>query len=246
MSHDGLGARTLGQLVADKPERAGVFEALELDYCCRGDRTLEAACAEKGISVDAAIARLEAARDRSPDRRPPVDAAAMSLTELADHIEATHHQYLREELPSLHALIRKVAVVHGQAEPRLAQVEGVFSAFIEEIFGHMFKEERILFPLIRRMESAGDSAASHCGSIANPIRVMEAEHDSAGDALGAMRNLTDGFSPPAFACESYRALLARLTALETDMHQHIHKENNVLFPRAQALESELQQAVPAS
>jgi regulator of cell morphogenesis and NO signaling len=179
------------------------------------------------------------AAEAGEEQRTDVNPAAMTLTQLADHIEATHHAWLRQEFPRLTQMTEKVASVHGHSDQRLASVAAIFAALRAEMESHMFKEERILFPLIRQLEASGSAAHSHCGTIANPIRVMEMEHDSAGGAVGEMRTLTDGFTPPAGACNTYRAMLDTLRQLEADLHQHVHKENNVLFPRALELEASL-------
>jgi len=131
----------------------------------------------------------------------------------------------------------KVASVHGGEDARLHDVQRVFAAMAEELFAHMMKEERILFPMVRALDANAAMPVFHCGSIANPIRQMEFEHDEAGGALGRLRELTDTFAVPAFACNTYRAMLDALAHFERDLHLHIHKENNVLFPRAIELEA---------
>lgn len=232
---------TVGQLVSEKPSRSRVFEKLGIDYCCGGKKTLAEACAGKGLDA-ATIAAVLDSDAIEPGGAGLVDAASMSMTALCDHIEATHHAYLRVELPRLAFLTTKVASRHGERDARLQEVAEVFAALHAEMDSHMMKEEQILFPLIRALDAATDGAPpSHCGSINNPIRVMEHEHDSAGGAVARMRILTDGFTPPMDACNTYRAMLDSLAQLERDLHQHVHKENNVLFPRAAARERELAQ-----
>jgi regulator of cell morphogenesis and NO signaling len=226
---------TVGQIVAAQPALARVFERVGIDYCCGGKRTLAQACAAKGLDAATVAVLLDAAAATSGPK-PAVDAAIMTLTALADHIEATHHAYLKEELPQLVEKAERVAYKHGWRDPRLPAVASTVHALASEMFSHMEKEERILFPLVRELER--DGAISHaCGTIANPIRQMEEEHDSAGSALVQLRQLTDGFTPDADSCNTHRALLAALAQLETDLHEHVHKENNVLFPRSIALEA---------
>ncbi len=238
MSHTLLTPQhTVGEIVAGQPLLSRVFERLGIDYCCGGKRTLAAACAAKGLDAATVAVMLDAAATLA-GARPAIDPAAMSLTALADHIEETHHAYLKEELPSLVEKADRVAAKHAWRDPRVTEVAATTRALAEEMFMHMVKEEQILFPLVRQFESAG-SAASHCGSISNPIRVMESEHEDAGGAVARLRELTDGFTPDAEACNTHRALLAGLAHLETDLHEHVHKENNVLFPRAMALEEQL-------
>jgi len=227
---------TVGEIVARQPALSRAFEEAGIDYCCGGKRTLEEACRKQGIDPQRFLAAL--ANAASSDETPLIDAAKMSLAALADHIEETHHAYLRSELPRLDAMTQKVASVHGGNEPRLLQVHETFVALCEELLSHMMKEERILFPMVREIEASATAPQFHCGSLANPIRQMEAEHEHAGSALETLRELTDGYTPPEWACNTYRAMLDALARLERDMHHHVHKENNVLFPRALAMEHE--------
>ncbi len=229
---------TVGQLVADRPARARVFEKLGIDYCCGGKKPLATACEEKRLDLQLVLRELNAAdQDRDAAEH---DWANKSMTELTRHIETTHHAYLKEELPRLDFITRKVAAVHGENHPEMVKVREVFVGLKAEMDSHMVKEEMILFPLCRRFEEEKDAAAaSHCGSVANPIRVMIAEHDDAGHALEQFRTLTDDYTPPPDACNTFRALVDSLKQLEADMHQHVHKENNILFPRAIEVEAKL-------
>ncbi|MBC2594975.1 iron-sulfur cluster repair di-iron protein [Ruficoccus amylovorans] len=227
---------TVGELVRERPARSRVFEQHRIDYCCGGKRPLAQVCAERSLDLDKILSELQAS-DQADARF--VDADTMRLTELAEHIVATHHAYLREEMPRLDFMTRKVAAVHGDTEPRLRQIREVYVAFQEELTAHMMKEEQILFPMIREIETATAAPQFHCGSLANPIAQMESEHDSAGDALAQFRSLTDDYTPPEWACNTFRALYDALAALEQNMHQHVHKENNVLFPKALRREAEL-------
>jgi regulator of cell morphogenesis and NO signaling len=224
--------------VARRPALSRVFEAAGVDYCCGGKRTLEQVCREKDIDPQFFLTMLEQATTVN-DGEPVVDAAAMSLTELADHILDTHHDYLRAELPRLNGLTEKVAAAHGVHDARLHLLRQTFQSLAGELASHMIKEEQILFPMIRRLDTGDMPPAFHCGSVANPIRQMELEHHDADAALEQIRTLTDDYSPPAWACNTYRVMLDALAHLERDMHQHIHKEDNILFPRAVKLESEL-------
>ncbi len=227
---------TVGELVRAVPSRARVFESMKIDYCCGGKIVLADVCAKKKIAPDDLLAKLQES-DAAGGAQAVVDADSMTLTQLADHVEQTHHAFLREELPRLDFMTDKVARVHGDHEPRLAAVRKAFVAFKNELEPHMMKEEQVLFPLIRQLESSADRPESHCGSIANPIRQMEHEHDQAGDELAIIREATDDFVPPEWACNTYRAMLDLLERLEADTHQHVHKENNVLFPKALQLDS---------
>jgi len=227
--------QTVGDFVRQKPTRARVFESLKIDYCCGGKISLNRACERRGVSVDDVVSQIEAS-DAAAERNDLVDADAMALTELADHIEATHHAYLREELPRLDFMTEKVSRVHGDKDARLFKMREAFVALKAELEPHMMKEEKILFPIVRQLEASADLVESHCGSVANPIKQMEHEHDQAGDALAILSESTDAYTPPEWACNTYRAMLDSLEKLEADMHQHIHKENNVLFPKAIELE----------
>ncbi len=227
---------TLGDLVAEIPARSRVFEKFALDYCCGGQRTLEAACAQKGISAEQVIAELDALGSEA--RPPEVDWRSQPLDRLVDHIEQTHHVFLRREMPRVAELAAKVAMVHGENHPELLQVTQIYSDFQDEMFAHLSKEENVLFPLMRAIASGQGPGGFHCGSVTNPIRVMLAEHDSAGLALGILRKLTGNFTPPPDACGSYLALLDGLASIEADTHQHIHVENNILFPKAVGDEQE--------
>lgn len=228
--------QTVGDLVRENPARSQVFERFSIDYCCGGKAPLQAACLARGL--DPLHVAAELLRVDEDAARPDVDPAGMGLAELADHIVATHHAWLGEQLPRLDALTARVAEAHGASDPRLLEVRRVFLECRAELESHMHKEERVLFPMIRALEQADGPIEFHCGSLANPIRMMEHEHDLAGDALQRLRELTDGYTPPQQACNTYRAMVDLLAAFERDMHVHVHKENSVLFPRAVQLESD--------
>ncbi len=220
---------TISSLVTEKPARSRVFEALRIDYCCAGKRTLAQACAAKSLDP-ASVIELLALADNQPT--PALNPDTLSLTQLADHIEQEHHAFLRSELPRLDQMTEKVARVHADSDPRLHDVRRAFCALRDELSAHMIKEEQILFPMVRQLDTATTLPHFHCGTLANPIRQMEAEHDNAGAALATMRAATDNYQPPDWACNTYRAMLDGLANLEADMHQHVHKENNILFTKA--------------
>ncbi len=229
--------QTVGSIVAARPALSRVFENAGIDYCCGGKKPLSQACRENGLDTKAILAALE--QHEVAGSESYVDAASMSLTELADHIEQSHHGFLRRELPRLNQIALKVATVHGDKDARLKKVSDTLSKFAAELTSHMMKEEMILFPFIRKLDSSDAPVEFFCGTVANPIRQMEDEHQDAGDALAELRTLTDGFTPPEWACNTYRALLDGLAQLEGDMHQHVHKEDNVLFPRSLEREAAL-------
>jgi regulator of cell morphogenesis and NO signaling len=221
--------RTVGEIVAERPSQARVFQAFGIDFCCQGGRTLQEACTLKGIDLDSVIEQLEAASTGKEE--PGNNPALLPPVELIDHIVGTHHEYLRAELPRLHAMSERVAKVHGGHTPALIEVFGVFCGMAEELDSHMMKEEQILFPAVRALCTGSPAVMPLDG----PVACMLQEHDDAGTALGRMRELTNGFSAPPEACNTYRALFAGLAELEEDLHRHIHLENSVLFPQALAM-----------
>jgi len=221
--------RTVGEIVAENPSQARVFQAFGIDFCCQGGRTLREACLLKGISLETVIEQLEAAAPTKPD--PSNNPALLPPTELVRHIVDTHHAYLRSELPRIHAMAQRVANVHGGHTPSLVEVFEVFSNMEDELGSHMMKEEQILFPAIHALCAGGPAVMPLDG----PVTCMLQEHDDAGAALARMRELTHGFTAPPEACNTYRALFAGLAELEEDLHRHIHLENAVLFPQAIAM-----------
>ncbi len=227
---------TVGILVAEQPLRAAVFDHFGIDYCCGGKRTLTDACEQGGIALDTVIASLV-----DSDAAIVVDQGGQSwlkasLTELADHIEQTHHVYLKSELPRLRALADKVAKVHGVRQPKLLQVAAIFAAMSDEILEHTAKEELVMFPYLRLLDQGNGRASglpsAHFSTVAKPVSCLESEHDDAGAALMLLRQLTDQYTAPEGACASWQALLAGLAHLDQDLRVHIHKENSILFPLA--------------
>lgn len=230
---------TLADLAATSLNAVRVLEQHGLDYCCGGKRPFEEACLARGLAPEAVIREIEEARITNEAGREWLTAP---LDELVKHIISTHHEYLKLDLPVLGHRLDKVVSVHGARDPEvLPRMAEVFAALRAELEMHMHKEEAILFPYI---EQYGRAEVQNrrvppvpFGSIANPIRMMEREHASAGDALGEIRALSNNFEPPSYACSTVRALYQGLQALEADLHVHIHLENNILFPRAIALEN---------
>lgn len=223
---------TVGQIVTDAPGLSRTFERLGIDYCCGGKQPIRDVCSARGISIESLL--QEFASDVPPSEDQSTNWNDASLTTLAEHIESTHHAYLKDELPRLSAMLAKLVSVHGTRHAELMQISTAFEGLKLEMLSHMIKEEKILFPAIKALET--HSADSQTISIQGPISVMEAEHQSSGDALAVIRELTNGFEPPKDACNTYRATFQGLAELEADLHQHIHKENNILFPRALAVQ----------
>lgn len=229
---------TVGQFVSEHPLAAAILEKYQVDYCCRGNRLLADVCQEQRLDMNDLLGEVERAEREAAalQEQPPLNWLERPLTELCDHIQKEHHSYLRRELPRLSALIEKVLAAHVNRHPELREVRETFAGLRTELEMHMMKEEHVLFPAIRAMEQSSEPLAFPFGSVANPIRVMEHEHDSAAAALRRLRKVTADYSVPDDACQSYRELFSALLALEHDLHIHIHKENNILFPRALAME----------
>jgi regulator of cell morphogenesis and NO signaling len=226
---------TLADLVTARPGVAPLLDRLGLDYCCGGQRRLVDAVDAAGLDLDEVVASLTAV-DVAPASE---DWSSMDAAALVDHLEATHHAYLRDALPRLDALVDKVTTVHGSRHAELGEVQTLFRALRADLEPHLLKEEQVLFPMIRELASASTAPTFHCGSLGNPIRVMLLEHDAVGDLLVELRAATDGYAVPDDGCASYRALYAGLADLEADTHVHVHKENNLLFPAVLAAEAAL-------
>ncbi len=225
---------TVADIVIANPSAARVFERHGIDYCCHGRRPLAEACAEAGVAqadVEAELANLDPA--------PAAAALPADIGGLIGHIVASHHVYLRTALPRLRDLMDKVVNAHSAAHPEVRVVSGVLTEITDDLLPHLLKEERILFPLAIELLGAVGATEFHCGSVRNPISVMHMEHDRVGELLASLRFRTDGYQPPADACPTWHALYAGLAELEADTHQHVHLENNVLFPKIVELEARL-------
>ena len=218
---------SIGEIVRAMPASARIFEKLHIDYCCGGKKSLAEVCNGRKLDPATVVAMLSAL-----DTAPNVfqqDPDAMTLSELCDHIQESHHAYLQEELPRLDFLMRKVAAVHGAHEPRLLVLRQVFEDFNAEMTAHTEEENQRVFPAIRKLETGKHNTPANVRAI---CKKLEHEHDNAGAALELFNQLTDNYTPPDWACNTFRTLYDSLADLEKDMHQHVHKENNVLFPKA--------------
>jgi regulator of cell morphogenesis and NO signaling len=228
-------AKTVREIAVEMPYATRVFEKLGIDYCCGGSKTLEQACAAANVKVSEILESIAGAPAAAEQ-----DWKTGRLGELIAHIIGTHHSFVKSEAPRLESLIAKVCGVHGKNHPELLQVQTVFRGLGGELSAHLMKEENILFPYIARMEQtiAAGHPAPHppFGTVENPIHMMMMEHDSAGEALRELHRLTNDFAPPPDACISYQTLYRALSEFEADLHQHIHLENNILFPRAVQME----------
>ncbi|HVO81540.1 MAG TPA: iron-sulfur cluster repair di-iron protein [Terriglobales bacterium] len=230
--------KTVREMALEIPDATRVFEKLGIDYCCGGGKSLEEACSAAKLPIAQVLDAL--AKAGQPAVEPQHDWSSELLADLVEHIVHTHHKYTREEIGRLQALLVKVCSVHGKNHPELATIQGTFRGLSQELTMHMMKEEMVLFPYIVRMEEAvlekEPVLPPPFGSVQNPVHMMMGEHDSAGEALRAMREASRGYAVPDDGCVSYRTLYQALEAFEADLHQHIHLENNVLFPRAVAME----------
>jgi regulator of cell morphogenesis and NO signaling len=233
-------AKTVRDLAVEFPGATRIFEKLGIDYCCGGNKSLEEACAASSLSVDEVLDSLELAEQASRASQRDRNWQVEPLADLVAHIQGTHHKYTREEIARLGPLFDKVCSVHGKNHPELLQIRTVFRGLAEELSTHMMKEDMVLFPFVVRMEEAviqkEPVLPPPFGTVRNPVAMMMHEHDSAGDALRAMRQASAGYTPPGDACISFQTLYKALSNFETDLHQHIHLENNILFPRAIEME----------
>jgi len=232
--------KTVRELALENPHATRVFEKLGIDYCCGGNRSLEDACAALSLNADHVWKALESA-EPAADSGSSLKWQSMPLADLIDHIVSTHHKYTREEIARLNLLFEKVCRVHGKNHGELLQIRETFRGLSAELTMHLQKEEMVLFPYIKRMEEAvlqkDPILPAPFGTVENPVRMMTQEHDSAGEALRHMREASCGYQAPADACVSYQTLYRALEGFEADLHQHIHLENNVLFPGAIQLEA---------
>lgn len=234
-------ATTVKEIAVSGPAAAQILEKAGVDYCCGGSRSLDDACAAAGVSAEEILERLRA----NSKQVGPEDAnwATAPLGELTEHIRQKHHGYVREAIPRVRALLAKVKGKHGANHPEIGTIENHFTQLGQEMIAHMQKEEIILFPYIERLELSRNGAATFerpfFQTVRNPIQMMMKEHDAAGDLTKQIRGASAEYAPPADACASYQRLYGELREFEADLHQHIHLENNILFPRAMELEGEI-------
>ncbi len=233
-------AKSVRELAVENPAAPRIFEKFGIDYCCGGQQSLEQACAKAKIPLDQVLDTLQMSEEMARATQSVHDWNREPLSELIAHIKNTHHKYTREETARLNSLLEKVCSVHGKNHAELFEIQGTFRALTQELMTHLMKEEMVLFPYIERMEEAviqkEPVLPGPFGSVQNPVNMMEHEHDSAGNALRAIRKASSDFTAPGDACVSYQTLYKALAAFEADLHQHIHLENNILFPRAIAME----------
>ena len=234
---------TVREIAVQMPQATRVLEKLKIDYCCGGLRPLTDACGSAGLNVDEVIGMLEAENESGAQETDSADFQKFSLSELIDYIVSTHHVFTKQEMARLAVLTTKVISAHGTNHPELHKVGALVDQLCADLNPHMFKEEQVLFPYILSLASASEAKRrapfAPFGTVNNPVRMMMKEHDIAGEILRELRTVTADYTIPHDACISYRTLYEALEAFENDLHQHIHLENNILFPRSVTLETEL-------
>ncbi len=237
--------QTVAEILLRHPLVRARLEQLGVDYCCGGKKPLADAVKDAGLDLETVLADLEQTLRQMQTATPATDWTASTLTVLADHILETHHGFTKTQLSRIGVLLARVQNAHRDRHgAMLDSLKHAFDPLRAELEAHLMKEEQILFPAIKAIDAfisgRGRRPVIHCGSVANPIRQMENEHESAGEALAAMRRITGNYRMPADACQTFNALFDALQAVEADLHEHIHLENNILFPKSIAQEKTLQ------
>jgi len=229
---------TIGEVVAQDFRTASVFSKYGIDFCCKGHRTIEEVCEKKSISPKEIIEKLNAVRKNNDSHS--IDYASWPLDLLADYIEKIHHRFIKEKTPVLLQFLNKLCKVHGERHPELFEINSIFSQSSQDMEHHMQKEELVLFPFIKQMVKAKLNnefmETPHFGSVKNPVAMMMDEHSTEGERFSTIAQLTNNYNPPSDACTTYRVTYAMLEEFQNDLHKHIHLENNILFPKAIALE----------
>lgn len=235
--------KTIGEIVAEDFRTAAIFKKHGIDFCCRGGRTIEEACEKKKVMEQQLIDELSALPSGKGDN---VDVSSWPLDLLANYIVKIHHKYVREKTPMLLQFLDKLCKVHGDRHPELFEVNALFTESAHDLGEHFQKEECVLFPFIEKLAQAAQSGIplepSHFGTVENPIEMMKHDHTIEGDRFAKIAEITQGYTPPADACNTYKVTYAMLEEFENDLHRHIHLENNILFPKAIELEKKIQTA----
>jgi regulator of cell morphogenesis and NO signaling len=234
---------TVGEIAVQLPESTRHFEQFKIDYCCGGNLPLAEACASAGVNFEQLMDMLQVATRDNRQEYTAKDFQRLPLTELIDHILETHHVFTKQELARLETLTAKVLAAHRANHPELDKVGALVDQLSADLKPHMFKEEQVLFPYIVKLSQAASGKQptpfAPFGTVRNPVRMMMFEHDNAGGILRELREVTSDYATPQDACISYKMLYNALEEFEKDLHQHIHLENNILFPRAIELEAQL-------
>ncbi len=238
---DTLQKNTIGAYVALDFRTAALFSKYKIDFCCKGDKTLEEVCQTKGLDVNTIESEINAVLNSHSSSE--IDFKSFSPNLLIEYIVETHHEYIREKTPVLSAYLDKLCKVHGDRHPELFEINYLFSVSATDLLQHLQKEESILFPYIKIMTNAIKNNENiqqpGFGSVENPIEMLKQEHETEGDLFVEIAKLTNGYTPPNDACETYKVTFAMLKEYEEDLHKHIHLENNILFEKAKEMEQKL-------
>lgn len=234
----------IGELVAKDYRAASVFKKYGIDFCCQGSRTIQDACESKNIDASSVLTDLNEANKASTEGS--IDYQSWPIDLLADYIEKKHHRYVKDKTQEIKPYLDKICRVHGDRHPELLEINQLFNETAGELAAHMKKEELILFPFIRKMAKVKlentKLEAPHFGTVENPIQMMMHEHTAEGERFRKIETLSNNYTPPSDACNTYRVTFALLNEFEADLHLHIHLENNILFPKAIELEKHLKNA----
>ncbi|RIV51110.1 iron-sulfur cluster repair di-iron protein [Flagellimonas taeanensis] len=233
--------KTIGQMVAQDYRTAQVFKNHKIDFCCKGNRTLQEVADKKGLDLETLTEELDLVQNQEQGDQPNFKSWPLDL--LIDYIEKKHHRYVEQQIPILKQYLNKLCRVHGERHPELLDILEYFNASAGELSMHMKKEELVLFPWIRKMSSGNlnDSTVEppHFGTVKNPIKMMMNEHDNEGERFRKIAHLSNDYTPPSDACNTYRVTFSLLQEFEDDLHRHIHLENNILFPKSEVLETKV-------
>lgn len=232
---------TLSEIVKNNLRAGAIFEKYNLDFCCKGNRTISEACKNTGIDTTQLISELAMLNQEPASGN--LNYEEWNLEFMIDYILNTHHSYVRRMIPIISEHASRVVAAHGKNHPEVLEINKIFKVVYKELKTHMMKEEEILFPYVKYLnkikQSGGSYESPYFGSVANPIKEMEKEHEAAGDELFEIRRLSAGYTPPEDACNTFRVLYSELKDFEEDLHKHVHLENYILFPKAIALELEM-------
>lgn len=236
---DNIAEKKVGSIVAGNFRTAKIFTEYGIDFCCKGGVKLSDACEKKGVNLDKISAELEQVVKQQDETH----YQDFGMSDLVDHIVGVHHKYVEATIPSLKFYLDKIAKVHGDNHPELLEIRDEFFNTADALTTHMKKEEFVLFPYIKAMESAKTNhfplSPAHFGDIENPISMMEEEHETEGDRFRKISELSNNYTPPSDGCQTYKVAFAMLQEFEKDLHTHIHLENNILFPEAKVVFSTL-------
>ena len=238
---ENLMTKPIGEIVADNYRTAQIFKNHKIDFCCKGNRSIGEVAEKNKLDAALLLKEIENVQNQANDNG--IDFQSWPLDLLADYVEKKHHRYVEQQTPILQQYLDKLCRVHGNHHPELFEITDHFNASAGDLAMHMKKEELILFPAVRKMVKAKQTGSQmerpNFGTIHNPIQMMMAEHETEGDRFRLIDSLSNNYTPPADACNTYRVTFSLLEEFEDDLHRHIHIENNILFPKAEAMEKEL-------